>query len=156
MSAREKSLGKRLMNYPSEVAYAERLYADTLAAATKLEIHQDGDVTEETEQLRMKLRAYDLSLTACGKFCEDLLENTENDMVLLDALAKKMPNNCDIRESIATLSANYTTLKVMHGVCEAHREVVERARKTIRMAQEQQSLKRLVLLVDELKTLDRR
>lgn len=150
----KKALARRTHGYPELVADTERKYKLALDIAEKVHINMDGDVVEEVEKFRVQLREYDLGMMTCLNSAENLLMDVQNDMASVGEFGRTSGEENAMGDINAQLADCCTRLLIVRNACREHRKIAERARKRVELALEQGSLKRLSIIVDEMKSID--
>lgn len=92
---------------------------------------------------------------SCATYASNLASDIKNDLELVGAYTGAA-DSAKLLEATSLLIAEYSPLKKMGEICKSQREVIEKMRRELLVAQEQRSLKRLTLLMQELKNIDER
>lgn len=158
-----RALVTRINSYPKLATDVERKYAEALKTIDGFNVNPAGDFVDEIERFRFQLRIYDLAMMSCFNQSEHLLDDIQNDIASVVGDLSKIdrptsdPGNSEAPSASdlgSILADCYTRLRVIRHACKEHRKIAERGRKNLSIAMEQKSLRRLKLLIAEMRAID--
>ena len=150
-----RALMERARKYPGELEHMDELYQQARTFIDRLALNPEGEIVGETEAFRCNLRDFDLAMKICANFAEGLASDLKNDLTVLSDYGQKAAADQEqIGEQIERLTLGYSRVKSVMRSCQEYRQIVERARAMIPIALGQKSVKRLTLMVNEIKNLD--